>query len=625
MRVTLATMIVAAGLALACSGCPGNKADASLPCDICGDASTDSGSDAAPPNPDAGNVGTDAMPSGSAPVVTILSPPALSTVFAPSFDVDFMIVDPDGVDPSSVGCDVEGITQAMPTGGGPVWTCTVSTTGLSDGIVTVVVGGNDVNDAFGGAMRDFDYDAGPQITFISPDPGEILAGTILVQFTLDDPSTVMPGSVSANLNGFPIADLAEGPPGTWTGTFVTNTPGAAIADGPAVITAVATSVNGVVGMGTVTVTLDNSGPDILFVSPVDGQLVAGVVALDVEITDPAGVALATAQIGFTTPVPGFAAVGGGVYIGSFNTNDLDPALASTFVEVIAQDTLGNWSATSVLIEIDNTLPILELAPAPMTLCDLGDMTSLPQCLGLGGELSDPFDSVGTDALNDLDILGNAGGAGSRGQWIPIRAEIRDFGQGPPTNEEAGIDDATVFLYVLDDTSVPLVVDVDGDGVCDVVNPNVIPGLGGPIFALAVPLLPIPPTGEADYSGGVMPPDPIIPFSPMTVAVEDPPTAMRAAIYTIGPVDADGNDDLGNSFDSVVLSDGPACVAVTADDAIGNVGVSKPLRVCIDNGAVGGCAGWSPPDCTGTIVGSTVTSTPCTADDFTGLRSWYTGF
>jgi hypothetical protein len=248
---------------------------------------------------------------------------------------------------------------------------------------------------------------------------------------------------------------------------------------------------------------------------------------------------------------------------------------------------------------------------------------LPQCTGLGGEQSLLFDPVGDDALSDLMVVGTFS---VPGQWIPIRAEIRDFGQGPYTNAEAGIADPTVFLYVLDNTSVPLVIDTDGDGLCDVVNPSVIPGGAGPVFALSVPLEPIPPGGAAAYASDSDPPDPLIPFSSLTVVVEDPPVASRPAIYAVGPVVANGLEDLGNLFDTLVVPDGPACIAVTAEDAIGNVGVSPPVRTCVANSSASACSAWTPPNCTGTLVGSTVTTTPCTPADLgaTG-RSYYTGF
>src|SRR5262249_59535784 len=52
-----------------------------------------------------------------------------------------------------------------------------------------------------------------------------------------------------------------------------------------------------------------------------------------------------------------------------------------------------------------------------------------------------------------------------------------------------------------DVTHPLVVDSDGDGVCDTINPNVVPVTGmppGPSQAVEINLVQIPPAGGADF-------------------------------------------------------------------------------------------------------------------------------
>ena len=69
------------------------------------------------------------------------------------------------------------------------------------------------------------------------------------------------------------------------------------------------------------------------------------------------------------------------------------------------------------------------------------------------------------------------------QVFDLRARIEDAGnraeglKHPPT---AGVDPGTTGLYVLDDTAQPLVVDADGDGVCDAINPRLVPTTTPPV-------------------------------------------------------------------------------------------------------------------------------------------------
>src|SRR5260370_42552393 len=70
---------------------------------------------------------------------------------------------------------------------------------------------------------------------------------------------------------------------------------------------------------------------------------------------------------------------------------------------------------------------------------------------------------------------------------------------------SGVDQSSVFLYVIpDDKMPPLAVDTDGNGVCDTVNPLVIPsstGIMTPGKALSLKLVPLTAgPGRADFRG-----------------------------------------------------------------------------------------------------------------------------
>jgi hypothetical protein len=87
--------------------------------------------------------------------------------------------------------------------------------------------------------------------------------------------------------------------------------------------------------------------------------------------------------------------------------------------------------------------------------------------------------------------------------------------------------------------------------------------------------------------------------------------------------------MGDFFDALGanMEDGWACVAVRVTDQLGNINVSKPLRVCIDvdqrfpngqpNDPTPECHPWGTaaaegdrPSCTGTVSGGVVSATPC---------------
>jgi hypothetical protein len=629
---------LAAAVALVGAGCP-HGTDAGLPCSICGDAANAGTDSYVPPPPtDSGPQGTDAAPP-TGPVITFLSPPVSPApgdpVGGPSLQVQFTIEDATAVvDTASVGCDVGTLSGVLnaPTGGGTTWQCTAGGfDSYASGPFDVTVTASNLLGGMSTAVLPLLHDVGPEIIFVAPACAPppcvpIVTGILPLDFQIADPSLAVPASVSADLVGFAIP-IAEGPAGEWTGMFDTTSSLTPIPDGPAVITVDAVSVlgNPPAPGNTLDVIIDNVGPVITFDTPLAGELVGGFVYLQVQAVDlGSGVdpSLVSAWVGPTgTPFP-LAPAGGDVYTATFDTNSLAPLITATSIFVQAFDYVGFSTTTSELIEIDNTRPTMELSPSDMQLCDLADGTHMPYCGATAGtgQLSFSFDPVGSLALDDGQLVGfNA----PSGAYPAIRAEIRDATVGSFTNAEAGVDPATVFLYILEDVTVPLVIDTDADGVCDSVNPTVIPGSGlGPVFAIPIPLDSIPPQGFAWYSDDAAAPLPIL-FAgtgeTLSVAVNDPPAPFTPAIFTIGPVVANGFEDLGQTYDTNNLTDGPKCVAVTASDNLGNVGVSRPIRICVTNGAPGACSSFSlatAPNCTGSLVGSVVDpSVSCTAPSF----------
>ncbi|HEY0715314.1 MAG TPA: hypothetical protein VGF45_21720, partial [Polyangia bacterium] len=254
----------------------------------------------------------------------------------------------------------------------------------------------------------------------------------------------------------------------------------------------------------------------------------------------------------------------------------------------AVDVLGNENVVAYDVAIDNQPPLADFDPENIRLIKQGDN---------GAICSHAFDPVGNyrglgDPPND--------GCGV-GQLFRMRAQIEDkgnLGTGIRVSPISLVDGITVMAYVLDDTTQPLVVDTNGDGICDDVNPLLVPTTKTTPKAgevLAVRLKPIAPAGAGDYT----PSDP--PFPPQCMAGQEkrsPPAFCEdvglpmaigypnvhdkeAAIWTVEPLNAQFCS--GAQFDTHAnqISDGWACLAVVAADKVGNRGASHPLRVYVD--------------------------------------------
>ncbi len=242
------------------------------------------------------------------------------------------------------------------------------------------------------------------------------------------------------------------------------------------------------------------------------------------------------------------------------------------------------------------------------------------------------------------------------QLSELRARVEDLSNGATASSGVAIPYAgvaTVQMFILDDSDRALIVDTDGDGICDNIDPNLVP-TSVPVAsneAAVIDLLALAPNGGADFVPPAVPPfngtsetrcvDGTATDRPSLICDLTSP-ATRITKTTIGdaPVifsipPANTVQCMGNAFDAVAsnISDGWACVAIRAVDALGNVGVSTPLRICVDSdGDMGECPSWGTistsglPDCTGTWSSSTGVTDPATDctlppkfEDFPGLQ------
>lgn len=367
---------------------------------------------------------------------------------------------------------------------------------------------------------------------------------------------------------------------------------------------------------------DATPPKITVTSPSAGDVLRGSIEVNVSIEDSSPPITVTATLS-NLEIDMVSVAGTNTFRGTVDTLPLAGLVAPTII-VRATDNGGLQSEVGVQIVLDNEGPIASLDPPAVRLRRDGDN---------GIECSREFDPLGTDTPNDGEVVP---------QLFELRGRVEDLSNTGTVNSvlvvpKAGVD--SVELYVFDDTTKPLVVDSDGDGECDDINPDIVPAIAPMTSneAAVVTLESIDPIGTAFFStdtfGGsnlgclagddVDPPEPICLGETNTAIIQDFDGSPE--VYGIPP-SSDFNC-LGFAFDARAanLSDGFACAALLVTDRLGNRRVSEPLRICIDSDLSGGdCNGTglggivgagNRPNCTGTVTGGTVTNTACTPRRF----------
>jgi hypothetical protein len=327
-------------------------------------------------------------------------------------------------------------------------------------------------------------------------------------------------------------------------------------------------------------------------------MVSGIIQVNASVTDMAGVASVVGTFAHDYEFTLFP-VGGNNYSGSFDTRIAGTEEIFPLIEVRARDEVDNEAVASTVLALDNTRPILDMDPDDVYeyVCVDDGTNGCPQ------ECSQEFDPVGNLAANDGQTLG---------QLSAFRVRAEDFGNQPKTNQGfvtplAGLNEGSVEILILDDTSIDLLVDTDGDGVCDDFNPFVVPTTdppepGEPLQAHKIGLSAVAVQGNSwtnenlNASAGACYPGLEDTLPPPWIGTTGDARRIPGGLSVSGPyglrevgnvIFAQGPFDAGNvlgvPFDALLnnMSDGWACVAARGLDDLGNVNVSAPLRVCFD--------------------------------------------
>jgi hypothetical protein len=476
----------------------------------------------------------------------------------------------------------------------------------------------------------FRIDAGPVIRIESPSDNGYYRDSATIDVVVTD--TLFPlESVIMLLGGRELTVSGPSPSGQYTGTIQFDTFDPPLS-GEQLLTVRATNQARTETVSRRRFVSDDRGPTITSTIPEIGDLIGRVIEISARVADPAGVfessvvaVIAHGDSMFVVrldPSPAGSSKPPGTYEALFDTARLPAKAIFPSISFRASDNPGNESSVGYEVSLDNTPPLADLHPP--------ENFYLVKKTGEDDFCSHPFDPLGDDAVDDLQNVR---------QVFDIRARIEDQGNAPEGGADfvpiAGVDDTEVHLLILDDPSKALVVDTNGDGVCDSVNPLLTPTTRpmSSSDALLMNMVPVPPAGEADYTPQPLPlpghapclngeqtalPDPLCPTTNLTQAIPYAASNL-AAIYTIAPVRSDNLQCVGRQFDALgnFVQDGWVCLAVAVSDSLGNLQVSRPLRVCLDKDGEGdecGVGRPAPPTCTGTQTASkpdvVIDSTPC---------------
>jgi hypothetical protein len=601
-------------------------------------------------NPDAGVPPHDggSPPDAGTLFIQILSPAPSTMVTGASFDVLAQIQTAGAaLDETKLEALLQGYPamRLLPNAGGPAETYrgTIPVATLRSARYDLVVRAASLDGATSSKTQPVLVNTGPLIAILRPESNGRASQLLSYDFTVriaPDIAGVTVASVTAAVGQcavtLPAPTVSENVQ-RYTGSHDLDTCSPPLVDGTQQLTVTArddTQPTGIASTATALFVVDRRGPTINIRAPAAGQLVGGTITVEAEVTDPSGVragsVAATVSHGGTGLTFALEPATGNLYRGPFDTRRLpNPTrIQNPSLQVVADDSLGNHSQAGNLFSLDNVPPIGDIDPPRAQVVEVRQNQP--------NRCSKPFDPVG-EVPNDL---------GTVLQMFDLRAQVRDEG-----NEGLGADYivvskvAWVTLYVLDDTSRPLVVDSDGDGFCDSINPQVVPTPGvppGPTQALSLNMAKMPLRGGLSFKGpyelfdpgqcsaGTETSEPGLLCSTTTMAVTlQEYSYADSLIWTLPPVVLNDFQCAGMQFDALAnnISDGWICVAVAFADGVGNRSVSRPIRLCVDKDGTGICqqdgGPGAAPSCTGTLNPATgeVSATPCTAYDF-GARQLF---
>lgn len=382
--------------------------------------------------------------------------------------------------------------------------------------------------------------------------------------------------------------------------------------GPVAFTIIARTARGGVRSLSNSFILDDEGPVITIETPAPRSVVGSRIPVEFTVTDnysevdPESVTVTIA--GVTTRYDGGSnwERSGESFTCFLDSRETGRSDFQATISIRARDEAGNDAqAVTTLVYLDNYPPTIDLVPQNVR--EVRESNGLVEC-------SRSFDPLGSRAPEDLGLIGNF--------FFPralIWEETNDFDQ--EYLHYSGTNDGTAHLFFNPTPNAPLLVDIDDDPECDDIDDAI------KLSDYGVDLLAVKPQGSSWWgSGDAMVAPPMTgcmpgtePTPPTEVclqqssdltrviqhgALEEGGTEHPPVIYAVG-VDDDGLECTGTDWEmgSSALGEGWLCFAARIEDHAGNVGISRPIRLCYDDpdtAAEPGCVvdtmGLTAPSC-----------------------------
>lgn len=508
---------------------------------------------------------------------------------------------------------------------------------LRSGPVSIIVSAVNVRGITNSVSVNATYDSGPVITVREPTTTSYRGSASVVVEARSDAVLKTGGTLKAmqaTVQGINVPITLDKPdPYIWTGTGTIGFHAPEFAtplSGVQVVRISATDMNDVTTTVERQFTVDETGPAIEFVEPKVGQIVGGVVQLLVKVTDASGVDDTTVLAVWLNDAVKYSVAmarvpGTDNFSARFDATRLpEPrGLIYPTLSYRAKDRLGNQSFLGGSLILDNTPPVMSLQP-PMTQVRSKDTE-------VGVRCSDSFNPIGEEPtlIKDGAVLG---------QIVAVRARMTDRGNTAPGlafEHLSGTDLSSIDMLAtpmnLGGMSPPIVVDADGKGTCNNLNPLLQPvsAMTASNQALVLRMVPIMVGGSPNYGSAPLPEFNGACVAPKTLARTALPLCgivelrepkftytIPGEIFTLPPTD--GKSCVGLQLDSLnVLPEGPYCVALRGADSVGNRNVARPLRICINRTGGTACNAFNTARGNGTLPTCLGRYTPATQMVTTG--------
>lgn len=556
-----------------------------------------------------------AVDAGTPPVVAIVSPDVVTNPLGGQVlvgdNVDVTCRASNGEGPDASPLDAKSVKIAVLDAAGTVvvaekdglltatpdeYAAAIPLTGVESGKVVLRCTAKSTTGALGTDTRETLADRGPKITLTAPlndtklalkQPVKITFSAVPQPLSVAGDTQADVASVELKVNGVAITTApVDGMPDAYEATVDLDGPlFATKPNGNTTITLSATNKrapNAATSTLPSSVIVDGAGPVIKVTSPASASIVGGVVRVNFTVTDAgSGVNADTVVVNFDNQKDQYGSGAtwthtGDTFVFEFDSRVHFPTTKIQIpIKVTAADNVGNsTSSASIPVYLDNVGPLVDIDPQFMR-------------TRVGDVCSSAFDPLG-DTINDLQL----------GKGIEMmRALVWERTNDPASDvvlHFAGTKTNSVqiaFRNPNDPKALLVNTAAPGTGTCNDIQFSDVASESINLTALTAggnyPYTGVqagaPVDGCASYPNSGAPSKLCGGASALSYVVGHHEYDLQEpAVYVYSPL-PNTSDCTGQAweYESLVDQDGFVCFAARATDTLGNVGVSPPVRMCVD--------------------------------------------